>query len=113
MAVVEKTSQCLIQMLQLYALCEKKKSNIFFVEEHMALLMNALKTDKKIVQKRVLKCIYWAVIQAEYQIKLPSDKRVYLETQIQSLLQSEDKSIQNTSIEIYKVLQDKHRQGVY
>ena len=57
-------------MLQLYALCSQKKREIYFVENHMQFLINALKTDKKIIQKRVLKCIYWALIQSEYQIKL-------------------------------------------
>ena len=66
-------------MLQLYALCQQKKREIFFVEAHIQYLINALKTDKKIIQKRVLKCIYWALIQSEYQIKLTSDKRIVLE----------------------------------
>ena len=32
----------------------------------MNYLINALRTDKKLVLKRVLKCIYWALIQSEY-----------------------------------------------
>jgi len=49
-------------MLQLYALCQEKKREIFFVETHMQFLIKALECDKKIIQKRVLKCIYWALI---------------------------------------------------
>jgi hypothetical protein len=102
--IVEKSSQCLIQMLQLYALCQQKKREVFFVESHMHFLVAALKTDKKIIQKRLLKCIYWALIQTEYQIKMPTDKRVALEQQIHHLMQSEDRSIGTTSREILKIL---------
>jgi hypothetical protein len=72
----------------------------------MNYLITALKTDKKLIQKRVLKCIYWALIQTEYQLKLKQDKRVILEQQIQLLIQSDDRSICNTSKEIFKILQE-------
>jgi hypothetical protein len=72
----------------------------------MNFLISALETDKKIIQKRVLKCIYWALIQSEYTIKLKSDKRLTLEKIISRLVQSEDKSIGNTSREIFKILQE-------
>ena len=115
-SIVEKASQCLILMLQLYALCQQKKREIYFVENHMNYLINALKTDKKLIQKRVLKCIYWALIQSEYQIKIKQDRRIVLEQQIGNLLQSDDRSICNTSREIYKILQDQSSQigmGIY
>lgn len=32
----------------------------------MVYLVKALQCEKKIIQKRVLKCIYWALIQSEY-----------------------------------------------
>jgi hypothetical protein len=57
-------------MLQLYALCQLKKREIYFVETHIQFLLNALKSEKKIIQKRVLKCIYWALIQSEYTLQL-------------------------------------------
>jgi hypothetical protein len=34
----------------------------------MVYLLGALKTDRKLILKRVLKCIYWALIQIEYQL---------------------------------------------
>lgn len=70
----------------------------------MNYLINALETDKKIIQKRVLKCVYWAMIQSEYQIKMPRDRKMALEKIISKLLQSEDRSIGTTSKEIYKIL---------
>lgn len=35
--------------------------------------------EKKVIVKRILKCIYWALIQSEYQVRLKSDKRVVLD----------------------------------
>lgn len=60
-------------MLQLYALCQEtpeRVMQIYFTESHLTHLLEGLKSPKKIVQKRVLKCIYWALIQSEYKITL-------------------------------------------
>ena len=46
--------------------------------------------EKKIIVKRILKCIYWALIQSEYQVRLKADKRIVLEQQITTLLHSSD-----------------------
>ena len=71
-SLIEKASQCLIQMLQLYAQSQLKKRDIYFVESHFDHLIEALalksSSERQIIQKRVLKCIYWALIQDEYQI---------------------------------------------
>ncbi len=85
-------------MLQLYALCQnqQKKREIYFTESHLGHLINALKaimlssspqalssaatqSEKKIIVKRILKCIYWALIQSEYQVRLKGDKRAVLD----------------------------------
>ena len=83
-------------MLQLYALCQHstttKKREIYFTEAHLGHLINSLKsmtvgggvgpqgtTEKKTIAKRLLKCIYWALIQSEYQIRLKGEKRVLLD----------------------------------
>lgn len=106
-------------MLQLYALCnhQSKKREIYFTESHLGHLINVLKTmsqamttnEKKIIVKRVLKCIYWALIQSEYQVRLKSDKRLLLDQLITSLIQlSDDRSIQNTSREVYKILREQY-----
>jgi hypothetical protein len=53
-------------MLSLYASHDDrgqtKSRQIYFLENHLQYLIAALKTEKKIVQKRVLKCVYWALI---------------------------------------------------
>ena len=36
----------------------------------MQFLTKALECERKIIQKRVLKAIYWALIQSEYSIEL-------------------------------------------
>ena len=96
-SIVEKASQCLIQMLQLFAQSQMKKKEIYFVESHFPYLQSAIKSDKFFIQKRVLKCIYWALIQNEYQIHLTKDRIYQLETQMEQLMNSRDKSIANTS----------------
>lgn len=104
--IIEKASLCLIQMLQLYALCQKKEREIFFVETHMPYLIRALDCDKKTVQKRVLKCIYWALIQGEYQINLDQQNLLVLTNKVESLMDSHDKSINGTSKQIFKLLKE-------
>ena len=59
------------------------------------------------IVKRILKCIYWALIQSEYQVRLKGDKRVTLTQIIMQLLNtSDDRSILNTSKEIEKLLKE-------
>jgi hypothetical protein len=67
--------------------------------------MSAIKSDRQIIQKRGLKCIYWALIQSEYIINLPLDKLTQLEKLVETLLNSKDKGIANTSREVYKLIQ--------
>ena len=109
-AIIEKASQCLIQMLQLYAQCQEKKREIFFVETHMQYLIRALECEKKTIQKRVLKCIYWALIQSEYSIELDQAKHIILTSKVESLMESSDKSICMTSKQIHKILNEQQAQ---
>jgi len=72
-----------------------------------ALSSAATQSEKKIIVKRILKCIYWALIQSEYQVRLKGDKRAVLDQQIAQLLNiSDDRSIQSTSREIFKILRE-------
>lgn len=76
--VVEKASACLIQLLYIFAhRFEKFKFNekqIYFVESHFPFLMSAIKSEKHSIQKNVLKCVKWALIQEEeYKIVLSAD----------------------------------------
>ena len=120
--IVERSSQCLILMLQLYATCQgqqQRKREIYFTETHLSHLINALKSltpltsntqaqqDRKVIVKRILKCIYWALIQSEYQVRLKGEKRVTLDQIITQLVNtSDDRSILNTSREINKILRE-------
>ena len=63
-SLVEKASQCLIQILQLFAQSKLKRRDIFFTEAHFPYLLSALKhsSHRPLIQKRMLKCIYWALI---------------------------------------------------
>ena len=78
----------------------------------MQFLIAALETDEKLIQKRVLKCVYWSLIQSEYQIKLPRDKKNALDKIINKLVQSEEKTIVGTSREIQKMLNEISAGGV-
>jgi hypothetical protein len=119
--LVERASQCLILMLQLYALRTGRKREIYFTELHVTHLVAILKailqgstpqqlsaqaqSEKKVIVKRLLKCVYWALIQSEYRVRLKPDRRLVLETQVSQLMQvSDDRSVQNTTREIYKIL---------
>jgi hypothetical protein len=126
--IVERASQSLILMLQLYATCQggqqnQRKREIYFTEAHLGHLINALKSmtplnlanasqtqqDRKVIIKRILKCIYWALIQSEYQVRLKGEKRVILDQIITQLLAtSDDRSILNTSREINKILKEQY-----
>lgn len=110
MQIVDKATHCLIQLLQLYAQQSEKSCQIYFVEHHMQFLIQTLDIDRKPIIKRVLKCIYWALIQMEYQIKLQQDRIQALEKHVERLILSDDKSINQTAKEIYKKLHEMKRQ---
>ena len=76
----------------------------------MQYLIRALECDKKTIQKRVLKCIYWALIQSEYSIELDQAKLVNLTSKVESLIESSDKSICMTSKQIHKILREQQQQ---
>ena len=113
----------------MYATCQnqqQRKREIYFTETHLTHLINALKSltpltqasiqtslsDRKVIVKRVLKCIYWALIQSEYQVRLKGERRIILEQIVTQMLNvgngGEDRSIVNTSKEIIKILQDQY-----
>jgi len=56
----------------------------------------------------VLKCIYWALIQSEYTLNLEQAQILELTTMVESLLNSGDRSINQTSKEIYKILKEQN-----
>ena len=72
----------------------------------MQYLIRALECEKKTIQKRVLKCIYWALIQSEYSIELDQAKHIILTSKVESLMESSDKSICMTSKQIAKILNE-------
>ena len=76
------------------------------MESHMQYLITALKCDIKVVQKRAIKCTYWALIQNENQMKLSWELKNQLVSVVSGLVKSEDKSINSTSKDILRYLQD-------
>lgn len=72
----------------------------------MQYLIRALECDKKTIQKRVLKCIYWALIQSEYSIELDQSNLVLLTQKVEKLMDTSDKSISMTSKQIHKILKE-------
>lgn len=103
--IVDRASQCLLTLLQLYAInSDNKKKQIYFVEEHMDYLLNALASEKRVVIKRILKCIYWALSQPEYKIKMNAAMTNKLVSNLEKFVSSDDKAISTTSREIYKII---------
>lgn len=54
----------------------------------------------------MLKCIYWALIQSEYQIELNINQLSMLNSKVETLFQSSDRSIVQTSRQISKILRE-------
>lgn len=103
--IVDRASQCLLTLLQLYAInSDNKKKQIYFVEEHMNYLLGSLESDKRVVIKRILKCVYWALSQPEYKIKMDATMTNRLVSYLEKFVTSEDKAISTTSREIYKII---------
>lgn len=68
------------------------------------MLLGALAASKKSIQKRTLKCVYWALSQPEYKIKLNAATTNKLVGHLEKFVGSEDKAISTTSREIYKII---------
>jgi hypothetical protein len=103
--IVDRASQCLLTLLQLYAISQdSKKKQLYFVEDHMEYLLGSLESDKRVVIKRILKCIYWALSQPEYKIKMDANMTNKLVRYLEKFVSSEDKAISTTSREIYKII---------
>ena len=83
---------------------ERKTKEIFFVDEHMKYLLEALQCDKKLIQKRMLKCAFWALTQSEYKIKMNAEDTDKLVKMLDEFVSSDDKSIASTAREIYKII---------
>lgn len=103
--IVDRASQCLLTLLQLYAInSDNKKKQIYFVEDNMEYLLGSLEIDKRVVIKRILKWIYWALSQPEYKIKMNASMTNKLVHYLEKFVSSEDKAISTTSREIYKII---------
>ena len=103
--IVDRSSQCLLTLLQLYAISQdENKKQLYFTEEHMNNLLESLGSEKRVVIKRILKCIYWALSQPEYKIKMDANMTNRLVRYLEKFVSSEDKAISTTSREIYKII---------
>lgn len=100
--------------MQLFAQSKLKRRDIFFTEAHFPYLLSALKhsSHRPLIQKRMLKCIYWALIQNEYRLDLAQvDPQVVegIESWVREVGQggqgqNRDKGIVQTSREVWKLL---------
>ena len=53
-------------------------------------MLSAIKSDQTSIKKRVVKCIYWALVQTEYHVQLGKDVIYQLETQLENLFSSNE-----------------------
>lgn len=47
--IVERASQCVIQLLQVFAQSHLKKKEIYFIESHFPFLLSAIKSDNQTI----------------------------------------------------------------
>jgi hypothetical protein len=60
--VVDRASQCLLGILQITGIKGLRlQSTIAITEDHFNFLLPAMKITNRPIQKRILKCIYWAL----------------------------------------------------
>jgi len=125
--IIEKAATSLILILQLYALA-KPQQKIFFTEQTFSLLVMALQsTDSDPgrvlgLQKKLLKCVYWALIQGEDEYRLDIgriDRTVVLQVEksIQSIVTklsegvlSQQDGLKKVCLEVHRLLQQKLRE---
>ena len=70
----------------------------------MTNLLSLLECDKKTIRKRILKCIYWALTQPEYKIKMDAKTTNSLVSYLEKFVSSEDKAITTSAREILLII---------
>ena len=103
--LVEKSIQAVFVMLQLFgAQRVTEQRQVYFVEGHIRHLLDALKLNKVIVQKRVLKCILFALDQEGHPLMLTEEQKGSISASVQPLITSSDKSVSTTANKIIMLL---------
>ena len=103
--LVEKSIQAVFVMLQLYgAQRVPDQRQVYFTEGHMRNLIDALKVEKVVVQKRVLKCILFGLDQEEHPLMQSEEQKSCVINAVQALAESTDKSVSSASNKIMTLL---------
>jgi len=84
--IVEKAVQAVFVMLQIYGAQRiPDQRQVYFIETHMRHLIDALKIEKVQVQKRVLKCIVFALDQDVHNLMLSEEQKTAILNAVQPL----------------------------
>ena len=74
--LVEKSVQIIFSLLQLFGSQRLPEQRLlYFIEEHMRHLADAVKTTKTQIKKKALKCIIFALDQEDHQLSLTDDQK--------------------------------------
>jgi len=103
--IVEKAVQAVFVMLQIYGAQRiPDQRQVYFIETHMRHLIDALKIEKVQVQKRVLKCIVFALDQDVHNLMLSEEQKTAILNAVQPLVSATEKSVSNTANKIVMLL---------
>lgn len=105
LSIVEKASQNLIGFIQISTMTKKDESKVFFYARHLPSMIKALEQNKKTVNKRVLKCIFWGLNQPKSTLELNNGEKKMLRKIADENLEASDAGLQTTAAELKKLIE--------
>ncbi len=107
LSLVEKSVQCIFVMLQLFGTQRvAQQRQVYFVEGHVRHLLDALRLDKMLCQKKVLKAILFSLDQESHALMLSDEQKLTIVNAVQPLLSASDKSVAATANKIVTLLKN-------
>lgn len=111
--IIEKASQNLIGFIQISTMTKDSEAKVSFLPRHLPSMIKALDKDKKTINKRVLKCIFWGLNQPNSSLKLSETVKFssgsfnvkdMLKKVCDKNVNSSDTGLQTTASELKKLL---------
>ena len=105
LSIVEKASQNLIGFIQISTMTKKDESKVNFYPRHLPPMIKALERNKKTVNKRVLKWIFWGLNQPKTTLELNDTEKGILRKIVDENVEVNDGGLQTTANELKKLLE--------
>ena len=103
--LAEKSIQVIFVLLQLFGIRRLPDlRQLYFIEEHMRHLVDAIKIDKPQIRRKALKCILFAFDQEDHPLMLTDQQKAGILKVVEPLLKSSDKSINISANKIMTLL---------